>query len=79
MCGLYNEKRIDAPDAKTKYWELNDMNDCIPILDETLQTVPDKGFHNAIEGVLIDPPWDFYVADGRNDGRCKWSLTKMVW
>ncbi|KAG2171780.1 hypothetical protein INT43_008160 [Umbelopsis isabellina] len=69
MRGLYNEKRINAPDAKTKYWELNDMNDCITILDETLQTVPDKPFHNAIEGVLIDPPWDFYVADGRNDGR----------
>ncbi|KAJ2963951.1 hypothetical protein NQZ79_g1115 [Umbelopsis isabellina] len=75
MRGLYNEKRIDAPDAKTKYWELNDMNDCISILDETVQTISDKAFHNAIEGVLIDPPWDFYVADGRNDGRFKLKMT----
>ncbi|KAF8927360.1 hypothetical protein BGZ47_002195 [Haplosporangium gracile] len=32
---------------------------------------------NDIQGVLADPPWNFIVEDGRNDGACRLTMTKF--
>jgi hypothetical protein len=76
--GLYNEKRVSAAEPKTTYWEMKDMNDCPSILEEAMARAESASSQSRIEGMLIDPPWEFYVADGRNDGRCTWNLTQMV-
>jgi hypothetical protein len=78
MRGFYNGKRKSAAESKTAYWELRDMTDCSSILDEFMSQNQTISSQSPIEGMLIDPPWEFYVADGRNDGRCTWSLTQMV-
>jgi hypothetical protein len=78
MRGFYNSKRASATEPKTAYWEMKDMNDCVTVLDEVMSQTEAASSQSPIEGMLIDPPWDFYVADGRNDGRCTWSLTNMV-
>ncbi|KAG2237699.1 hypothetical protein INT48_009637 [Thamnidium elegans] len=71
-------KRIQPLSAKTQideskqsYIELNDINDCIPLLDDILQPATDA---SSLECILVDPPWEFYVADGKNDGSCTWNL-----
>lgn len=33
---------------------------------------------NDIQGVLADPPWNFIVEDGRNDGACRLTMPKFV-
>lgn len=33
---------------------------------------------NDIQGVLADPPWNFIVEDGRNDGACRLTMSKFV-
>lgn len=76
--GLYSEKRIPAAESKMAYWEVKDMDECPSILEEALGSIDSSSSQSPIEGMLIDPPWEFYVADGRNDGRCTWSLTQMV-
>ncbi|KAF9125900.1 hypothetical protein BGX30_000246 [Mortierella sp. GBA39] len=32
---------------------------------------------NDIQGVLADPPWNFIVEDGRNDGACRLTMPKF--
>ncbi|KAF9917516.1 hypothetical protein FBU30_000713 [Linnemannia zychae] len=32
---------------------------------------------NDIQGILADPPWNFIVEDGRNDGACRLTTTKF--
>ncbi|GAB5589291.1 hypothetical protein Unana1_04191 [Umbelopsis nana] len=76
--GLYNEKRIPAAESKMAYWEVKDMDECLSILEEALGSIDSSSSQSPIEGMLIDPPWEFYVADGRNDGRCTWSLMQMM-
>lgn len=67
---LSTRNKVD--ESKLKYIELDDMNDCVPILDAMLQT-PELDT-SALECILVDPPWEFYVADGKNDGACTWNL-----
>lgn len=69
---LANKIQIDS--SKTTYVELDDMNDCTSILDNMLEPLQDTRA-SAIECILVDPPWEFYVADGKNDGACSWNLS----
>lgn len=69
---LANKIQIDQ--SKTTYVELDDMNDCASLLDVMLETQEDSRA-SALECILVDPPWEFYVADGKNDGSCTWNLS----
>lgn len=63
------------------YCELDDMMECPTILEALLGPAniePAGKGSSSLEGILADPPWDFYVKDGRNDGRCSWTLKDMV-
>lgn len=60
--------------SKLTYAELDHMDDCLPILDNLLQ-IEEETRQSPLEGILVDPPWEFYVADGRNDGSCTWNLS----
>ncbi|KAF9969775.1 hypothetical protein BGZ73_007704 [Actinomortierella ambigua] len=31
-----------------------------------------------LQGIMADPPWNFIVADGRNDGKCRLTLDKFT-
>ncbi|KAG0244206.1 hypothetical protein BGW41_000193 [Actinomortierella wolfii] len=40
-----------------------------------------EGFDTPIsdlQGIMADPPWNFIVADGRNDGKCSLTLDKFT-
>ncbi|RCH78775.1 hypothetical protein CU098_005327 [Rhizopus stolonifer] len=50
------------------------MNHCIPTLDQLTKENNLEGI-SSLEGILVDPPWEFYVADGRNDGACSWNIS----
>lgn len=62
-------------DTKLTYAELEHMDDCIPILDNLIKIEEEETRQSPLEGILVDPPWEFYVADGRNDGSCTWNLS----
>lgn len=64
-----------TPESRVHYCEVDSMHDSVSILDALLR--PEEGA-SPLEGVLVDPPWDFYIKDGRNDGRCDWNIKDMV-
>ncbi|KAF7729339.1 hypothetical protein EC973_004595 [Apophysomyces ossiformis] len=66
-----NEERVH-------YYELEDMMDCTSVLESLLQQKETDLSHSPLEGILVDPPWEFYINDGRNDGRCSWNLKTMA-
>jgi hypothetical protein len=62
-------------ESKLTYIELDDMNDCGSMLDAMLDNqIEEETRQSPLEGILVDPPWEFYVADGKNDGSCTWNL-----
>jgi hypothetical protein len=65
---------IETDITKNIYMELDDINDSAPLLDDMLRTDQDTR-QSPLEGILADPPWEFYVADGKNDGSCTWNLS----
>lgn len=75
---LAKAKKLDQ--EKIHYYELDDMMDCTGVLDALL-TTEDNDLDvklSPLEGILIDPPWEFYIKDGRNDGHCSWNVKDMV-
>lgn len=70
-------QKLEADVTRHIYMELDDMNDCAPLLDDLLaQSEEEKeSRQSALECILVDPPWEFYVADGKNDGSCTWNLS----
>lgn len=79
--GLDQARPSIPENGRSYYCELDDMAECPTILEALLgpanQEPSGKG-SSPLEGILADPPWDFYVKDGRNDGRCSWTLKDMV-
>lgn len=71
------EKKIQIDQSKTTYIELDDMNDCIPLLDTLLESQQQDTESSSLECILVDPPWEFYVADGKNDGACTLNLLEF--
>lgn len=67
-------KRLTPDTSKLHYFEIDDMNHCIPTLDQLTKENNLEGI-SSLEGILVDPPWEFYVADGRNDGACSWNIS----
>ncbi|CAO3698124.1 unnamed protein product [Rhizopus stolonifer] len=67
-------KRLTPDTSKLHYFEIDDMNHCIPTLDQLTKENNLEGI-SPLEGILVDPPWEFYVADGRNDGACSWNIS----
>jgi hypothetical protein len=72
---------IIEPDvSKSIYMELDDINDSVPIINDILAQDAGKvtpGQQSTLEGILVDPPWEFYVADGKNDGKCTLNLSQF--
>lgn len=63
------------------YFDVDNMLECVDILDVVLGSQDpdtDQRCLSPLEGILIDPPWEFYVKDGRNDGRCSLNIKDMV-
>lgn len=63
------------------YFDVDNMLECVDILDVILGTQEEDSKQPALsplEGILVDPPWEFYVEDGRNDGRCSLNIKDMV-
>lgn len=58
------------------YYEVDNMNDSASLLDDILSKTPETPL-SPLEGILVDPPWEFYVADGKNDGKCTWNLSQF--
>lgn len=71
---LASKTQIDT--TKMSYIELDDMNECASLLDSMIEPLEDPQA-SAIECILVDPPWEFYVADGKNDGSCTWNLSNF--
>ncbi|KAG0303781.1 hypothetical protein BGZ97_001766 [Linnemannia gamsii] len=64
----------DAPEVEgSTYMEIKDMHafDWSSISEGFDEPV------NDIQGVLADPPWNFIVEDGRNDGTCRLTMSKF--
>ncbi|CAO3595725.1 unnamed protein product [Absidia cylindrospora] len=60
------------------YHEVNDMMDCVELLDNRIgNELKDEKTQSQIEGLLVDPPWEYILQDDRNDGLCKWNLLQM--
>jgi hypothetical protein len=68
-------KSTAIEEQKTYYKQLGKMEECLPILDEMLVKESDAPGQSSLEGILMDPPWEYYVADGKNDGRCSYNIT----
>ena len=68
-------KKMITPASKTIYVELDDIKESVDIIDSALEATAEDTRQSPLEGVLVDPPWEFYVADGRNDGSCTWNLS----
>lgn len=68
--------QIEARPSKTMYYQVDDMNDSASMLDDILSNTPETRM-SPLEGILVDPPWEFYVADGKNDGKCTWNLSQF--
>ncbi|KAG0164971.1 hypothetical protein DFQ30_009145 [Apophysomyces sp. BC1015] len=68
-------RRID--EERVHYHELDNMMDCTGILESLLSNDQTESRQSPLEGILVDPPWEFYINDGRNDGRCNWNLKDM--
>lgn len=64
---------IDA--SKCCYFEIDNMNDCTIRLDQLIEAESLEEKISPLEGILVDPPWEFYAADGRNDGACSWNIS----
>ncbi|KAF9125082.1 hypothetical protein BGW39_007660 [Mortierella sp. 14UC] len=65
----------DAPEVEgSSYMEIKDMHafDWNSISERFDEPV------NDIQGVLADPPWNFIVEDGRNDGACRLTTHKFA-
>ncbi|KAF9902749.1 hypothetical protein EC991_004561 [Linnemannia zychae] len=65
----------DAPEVEgSLYMEVRDMHafDWSSISEGFDEPV------NDIQGVLADPPWNFIVEDGRNDGACRLTTHKFA-
>lgn len=61
------------------YREIDDMMDCVELLNNELGDEDMCGkTESQIEGLLVDPPWEFIIEDGRNDGSCKWDAKQVV-
>ncbi|KAI8370597.1 uncharacterized protein BYT42DRAFT_95343 [Radiomyces spectabilis] len=66
-------------DERIHYYELEDIKDCLGVLDAVVDKgSSDETHQSPLEGILVDPPWEFYVKDGRNDGHCHWNLQDVV-
>lgn len=74
---LHNRTQTDL--TKSIYMELDNINDSIPVLNDIVsQDVnKDTGNQSTLEGILVDPPWEFYIEDGKNDGKCTLNLLQF--
>lgn len=63
---------------KVQYYEVDDMLDCAGVLDTLIDKDAPRGAQSPVEGILVDPPWEFYLEGGQNDGRCRWNLKDVV-
>lgn len=67
-----DEKKVD-------YHEVDDMMDCVALLDNRMGSeLVDEKTQSQIEGLLVDPPWEYILQDDRNDGSCRWNLLQIV-
>ncbi|KAI7852481.1 hypothetical protein BDC45DRAFT_513486 [Circinella umbellata] len=63
-------------EERSHYYELDDMMNSTGVLEEILgEAQPEL---SSLEGILVDPPWEFYIKDGRNDGRCTWDIKQVM-
>ncbi|KAI8341327.1 hypothetical protein BC941DRAFT_416529 [Chlamydoabsidia padenii] len=73
-----NNNNNNDVDRRIYYREIDDMMDCVELLNNELEGEDmDVEKHSQIEGLLVDPPWEYIIEDGRNDGLCKWNLNQV--
>ncbi|CAO3640124.1 unnamed protein product [Cunninghamella blakesleeana] len=72
---LEDEIDIDVDDEKLQYHEVDDMMECVDILNKQLMNEEvGPNVQSQIESILVDPPWEFHIKDGKNDGSCQMNL-----
>ncbi|CAO3636362.1 unnamed protein product [Cunninghamella echinulata] len=74
---LEDESNICIDDDKIQYYEVDDMMEGITILENQLMNekeVANPNSQSQLESILVDPPWEFVIKDGRNDGSCQMNL-----
>ncbi|KAI8357242.1 hypothetical protein BD560DRAFT_198068 [Blakeslea trispora] len=71
-------KRTQADASKTIYVELDQIENMTTLLDNICQRgEKESSTQSSLECILADPPWEFYVEDGKNDGRCSLNLEQF--
>jgi hypothetical protein len=81
LCDSDNSSMTDETGLERRmyYREIDDMMECVELLNNELGGEDMDGkTESQIEGLLVDPPWEFIIEDGRNDGSCKWDAKQVV-
>jgi hypothetical protein len=71
---------VKPEESKSIYMEFDDINDSVSILNDILDQGAEKDItrqQSNLEGILVDPPWEYHIVDGKNDGKCTMNLIKF--